>query len=126
MLSLLQVVNHKGEVVISRQFRDDITRSTAEVFGSKVVATKETGSLPPVKIIDGASFLYTRHSNLYFVAVTRSNVNPALVFEFLFQWVRILKSYLTDNFGEEQVRNTMTLLYELMDGKIIQKVFLAL
>ena len=65
MLSLLQVVNHKGEVVISRQFRDDITRSTAEVFGSKVVATKETGSLPPVKIIDGASFLYTRHSNLY-------------------------------------------------------------
>ena len=123
MLSLLQVVNHKGEVVISRQFRDDITRSTAEVFGSKVVATKETGSLPPVKIIDGASFLYTRHSNLYFVAVTRSNVNPALVFEFLFQWVRILKSYLTDNFGEEQVRNTMTLLYELMDGKIIQKVF---
>ena len=126
MLSLLQVVNHKGEVVISRQFRDDITRSTAEVFGSKVVATKETGSLPPVKIIDGASFLYTRHSNLYFVAVTRSNVNPALVFEFLFQWVRILKSYLTDNFGEEQVRNTMTLLYELMDGKIIQKCFLAL
>ena len=126
MLSLLQVVNHKGEVVISRQFRDDITRSTAEVFGSKVVATKETGSLPPVKIIDGASFLYTRHNNLYFVAVTRSNVNPALVFEFLFQWVRILKSYLTDNFGEEQVRNTMTLLYELMDGKIIQKVFLAL
>ena len=126
MLSLLQVVNHKGEVVISRQFRDDITRSTAEVFGSKVVATKETGSLPPVKIIEGASFLYTRHSNLYFVAVTRSNVNPALVFEFLFQWVRILKSYLTDNFGEEQVRNTMTLLYELMDGKIIQKVFLAL
>lgn len=115
MLSLLQVVNHKGEVVISRQFRDDITRSTAEAFGAKVVATKETGSLPPVKIIEGASFLYTRHSNLYFVAVTRSNVNPALIFEFLFQWVRILKSYLTENFGEEQVRNTMTLLYELMD-----------
>ena len=126
MLSLLQVVNHKGEVVISRQFRDDITRSTAEAFGAKVVATKETGSLPPVKIIEGASFLYTRHSNLYFVAVTRSNVNPALIFEFLFQWVRILKSYLTENFGEEQVRNTMTLLYELMDGKIIQKRFLAL
>jgi len=79
-----------------------------------------------VKIIEGASFLYTRHSNLYFVAVTRSNVNPALIFEFLFQWVRILKSYLTENFGEEQVRNTMTLLYELMDGKIIQKRFLAL
>jgi AP-2 complex subunit mu-1 len=114
-LSLIQILNSKGEVVIARHFRDDIARGTAEAFGLKVVATKETGSQPPVKVIDGASFLYTRHNNLYFVAVTRSNVNPALIFEFLFQWIRILKSYLSDDFGEEQVRNTMTLLYELMD-----------
>ena len=59
--------------------------------------------------------MYTRLENLYFVAVTRANVNPAMVFEFLFQWIRILKSYLSDNFAEEQVRNTMTLLYELLD-----------
>jgi AP-2 complex subunit mu-1 len=73
------------------------------------------GSLPPVKIIDGASFLFVRHLNLYFVACTRSNANPALVFEFLYQWIRILKSYLGDTFDEESVRNSMTLIYELMD-----------
>jgi AP-2 complex subunit mu-1 len=114
-ISLLQIVNAKGEVVIARHFRDDISKSTAEAFGLKVVAAKETGSDPPLKQIDGASFMYTRHQNLYFVAVTRANVNPAMVFEFLFQWIRILKSYLSDNFAEEQVRNTMTLLYELLD-----------
>ena len=71
--------------------------------------------MPPVKIIDGASFMFVRHLNLYFVACTRSNANPALVFEFLYQWIRILKSYLSDTFDEEAVRNSMTLIYELMD-----------
>jgi AP-2 complex subunit mu-1 len=47
---------------------------------------------------------------MYFVAVTRSNVNPALVFEYIF-----LKAYLGDDFDENSLRNTMTLVYELLD-----------
>lgn len=112
-ISAFLVVNQKGEVVISRFYRDDVSKATSEAFGRLVIASKDHQT--PVKIIDGASFLYTRHGNLYFVAVTRSNVNPALVFEFLFQWIRILKSYLGDTFSEDNVRNSMTLLYELMD-----------
>jgi len=68
-----------------------------------------------VKTIDGASFLYTRHGNLYFVAATRSNANPSLIFEFLFQWIRILKSYLGPAFTEDNISLNMTLAYELFD-----------
>jgi len=52
---------------------------------------------------------------MYFVALTRSNVNPALVFEYLFQLVRILQAYLGEAFDENAMRNNMTLIYELMD-----------
>ena len=52
---------------------------------------------------------------MYFVALTRSNVNPALVFEYIFQLIKILKSYLGDDFDENAMRNNMTLIYELMD-----------
>ena len=47
--------------------------------------------------------------------MTRSNVNPALVFEYLKQKVLILKAYLGDKFDESNIRNNMTLLYELLD-----------
>jgi AP-2 complex subunit mu-1 len=80
-----------------------------------VVAAKETGNATPVKRIEHCSYLYTRHLNMYFVALTRSNVNPALVFEYIFQFIKILKSYLGDDFDENAMRNNMTLIYELLD-----------
>lgn len=67
--------------------------------------------------LDGNSFLYTRHLNIYFVAVTRGNVNPAMVFEFLYQKIRIFKAYFKRDFDEDTLRNNMTLILELMDGE---------
>jgi len=101
--------------MISRQYRDDVSRAAADSFRLQVIAAKETGSQAPVKRIENCSFLYTRHLNMYFVALTRSNVNPALVFEYLFQKIRILKAYLGEEFDENSMRNNMTLIYELMD-----------
>jgi AP-2 complex subunit mu-1 len=94
---------------------DDVGRAAADSFRLQVIAAKETGTEAPVKRIENCSFLYTRHGNMYFVALTRSNVNPALVFEYIFQLVKILKSYLGDDFDENAMRNNMTLIYELMD-----------
>lgn len=101
--------------MISRQYRDDVGRAAADAFRLQVVAAKETGTEAPVKRIENCSFLYTRHLNMYFVAMTRSNVNPALVIEYLFQLIRILKAYLGEDFDETAMRNNMTLIYELMD-----------
>jgi AP-2 complex subunit mu-1 len=94
---------------------DDVGRAAADSFRLQVIAAKETGSEAPVKRIENCSFLYTRFGNMYFVALTRSNVNPALVFEYIFQLIRILKAYLGDDFDENAMRNNMTLSYELLD-----------
>jgi AP-2 complex subunit mu-1 len=115
MISMILVLNQKGDIMISRQYRDDVSRAAADSFRLQVIAAKETGSQAPVKRIENCSFIYTRHLNMYFVALTRSNVNPALVFEYLFQKIRILKAYLGEDFDENSMRNNMTLIYELMD-----------
>jgi len=43
--------------------------------GSQVIAAKEAGSAAPVRNIEGNTFLYTRHKDMFFVAVTRTNAN---------------------------------------------------
>ncbi|CAN0143562.1 unnamed protein product, partial [Phaeothamnion confervicola] len=114
MISAFLIINQKGEIVISRFYRDDVTRSAADAFRMQVIKSKETGTQAPIKVIEGASFLYTRHANVYLVAVTRGNVNPAMVLEYLFQMVRIFKAYFR-KVEEETLRDNMTLIYELMD-----------
>lgn len=81
----------------------------------QVIAAKNTGSQPPIKLLDGTSFLYMRHKNMFFVALTRNNVNPAMVFQFLLAMVTIFKSYFGDEFDEDAIRNNFTLVYELLD-----------
>lgn len=83
-----------------------------------MIAAKEASTSPPVRLLDSSTFVFTRHLNIYFVAVTRSNVNPSLVLEYLYQKVRVLQAYLGDSFTEDKVRNNFTLLYELFDETV--------
>lgn len=65
--------------------------------------------------MEGTSFAYIRHKNLYLVGASRANPNVALLLEFLMQKLRILKSYLGDDFTDEAVQSNFTLIYELFD-----------
>lgn len=58
-----------------------------------------------------------KHENIYLVAVTKSNANAALVFEFLYRLVLLGKSYF-GKFDEEAVKNNFVLIYELLDGAL--------
>jgi AP-2 complex subunit mu-1 len=82
---------------------------------AQVIALKATGSEPPVTRIDNTSFLYIRHKNLFIVAATKGNPNAQLIFEYLLQKLRIMKSYLGDTFVDEDVKGSFTLVYELFD-----------
>jgi AP-2 complex subunit mu-1 len=80
-----------------------------------VIAAKETATRPPIELVDGCTFMHTRHGNLFFVACTRSNLNPSLVLQYLFQLVTIFKAYFGDKFDEDSIKNNFTLIYELLD-----------
>lgn len=115
MISGLFFVNLKGEIIISRLYRDDVSVSAANAFRTQVIASKETGNSAPVRTIEGNTFLFTRMKDLFLVAVTRSNVNAGLVFQFLFSTLEVFKGYFGGEFDEETVRGSFTLVYELLD-----------
>eukprot|EP00940_MAST-03C_sp_MAST-3C-sp2_P000984 g984.t1 len=120
-ISAILLLNTKGDVIISRTYRNDVSEQAANNFRLKVIAAKEAGQMPPVTLIDKNSFLYLRHSNVYFVGVTSGNVNPALVFQFLKDLVKIFSAYFDKPkkiFNESALRNNFTLVYELLDEVI--------
>merc|ERR1712193_137187 len=74
MIGGLFIYNHKGEVLISRVYRDDI----------------------------------------WLAAVTKQNVNAAMVFEFLLKMCDVMAAYF-GKISEENVKNNFVLIYELLD-----------
>lgn len=55
MISSIVFINHKGEILIYRVYKDDITRGEITQFCAKVVATKENKECPIINI-DGFYF----------------------------------------------------------------------
>lgn len=54
------------------------------------------------------------------VAITKSNANAALVFEFLYRLVGLGRGYF-GKFDEEAVKNNFVLVYELLDGGLTRR-----
>ena len=59
--------------------------------------------------------MYIRQKNIYLVAATRKNPNAMMMFEYLFQKMRIIKSYLGEEVDDEAIQDSFTLIYELLD-----------
>lgn len=115
MASVVLFVNQKGEEVVSRSYRGDVSRSSIDAFRRKIIASKSTGQHNPVVMVEGSTFMFIKHMNLFLVAATRSSPNVVLIFEYLFQKLRILKSYIGDKFTDDTLKANFTLVYELFD-----------
>jgi len=114
MISALLFINLKGELILSRYYRDNVSRSAADAFRAQVIGAKKTGV--PIVYLDKCSFLYSRVGDVYIVAVTKHNANPALVFQFIYKMVDLFRAYFgAGGFNEENCRQNFVLIYELLD-----------
>lgn len=57
-----------------------------------------------------------QRANIWIAAVTKQNVNAAMVFEFLLKIIEVMQSYF-GKISEENIKNNFVLIYELLDGK---------
>ncbi|KAF9348570.1 hypothetical protein BGX34_002400 [Mortierella sp. NVP85] len=112
MISALLIYGQKGEVLISRLYRQDVRPSIANVFRIQVIPNTDIRS--PIITLGSTSFFHVRHENLYIVAITKRNANAALVFEFCYRVITIGRSYF-GKFDEEAVKANFVLIYELLD-----------
>ena len=116
MLSGILIFNQKGENLIFRAFRNDCRPRLADVFRIQVISNAQVRS--PILTLGSTTFSHVKHENIYLVAITKTNANAALVFEFLYRFVALGKSYF-GKFDEEAVKNNFVLVYELLDGMAI-------
>lgn len=113
MIGGLFIYNHKGEVLISRVYRDDIGRNAVDAFRVNVIHARQQVR-SPVTIIARISFFHIRKGNIWLAAATKQNVNATLVFEFLKKMVDVMQNYF-GKINEENVKNNFVLIYELLD-----------
>ncbi|CAI8040727.1 AP-2 complex subunit mu [Geodia barretti] len=113
MIGGVFIYNHKGEVMVSRVYRDNITRTTVDAFKVSVIHARQAVR-SPVTIIARTSYFHTRQGSVWIVACTKQNVNAALVFEVLNKMVQVLEQYF-GSITEESVKNNFVLIYELLD-----------
>ncbi|CAF0810808.1 unnamed protein product [Brachionus calyciflorus] len=113
MIGGVFMYNHKGEVLISRIYRDDIGRNAVDAFRVNVIHARQQVRFPVVNIAR-TSFFYIKKSNIWLAVVTKENINAAMCFEFLNKAVEVMQSYF-GKITEENIKNNFVLIYELLD-----------
>ena len=82
----------------------------------KVNELEESGRASPIihDEEEGITYLYIQYSNLYLLAMARTNVNAAATLVFLHKLVEIFKHYFHE-LEEESLRDNFVIAYELLD-----------
>uniref|UniRef100_A0A1I8IXT5 MHD domain-containing protein n=1 Tax=Macrostomum lignano TaxID=282301 RepID=A0A1I8IXT5_9PLAT len=106
MIGGLFIYNHKGEVLISRVYRDDIGREAVDAFrAAGAVASQQHRP---------HQLFHVKRSNIWLCAVAKKNVSASLVFQFLYKMIEVMVSYF-GKINEENIKNNFVLIYELLD-----------
>lgn len=111
--SAVYIMDLKGKVIISRNYRGDIPMNVSEKF-SLHIQEKDEMELRPVFTIDGVTYAYIKCNNLLLLAVTKKNSNISLLLFFLYRLTNVFKDYFGE-IEEESIRDNFVVVYELLD-----------
>ena len=124
MITALFILDKKGDILISKLYKDGVKRNVAEIFRIQVInsvsrngSTNEVRS--PILTLGSTSFIYINTGKLWFVAVTRSNQDCTTILEFLYKLVTTLTSALgVNDVNDESIVNNFFTIYQLVDEMI--------
>lgn len=111
--SAVFILDVKGKVIISRNYRGDVPMNCVERFSGHVLEAEE-GDERPVWLEHGTTYVYVKYNNLYIMAVTQRNSNAAMILLFLYRLVEVFKDYFKE-LEEESIRDNFVITYELLD-----------
>lgn len=136
-IGALYFLNGRGDILIQRLYRDGIEHKNIATYFRTLVLNSDGSSLSnkrhsmemgtdevsqgmaPIKILtNGDAMLYYKAADVYLVAITKCNANSMMIFQFLSQLVRLIKSYCNGQFHEEVVKGNFVLIYELLDDTL--------
>mmetsp|Transcript_20203 Transcript_20203/g.48209 ORF Transcript_20203/g.48209 Transcript_20203/m.48209 type:complete len:424 (+) Transcript_20203:229-1500(+) len=111
--SAVFILDLKGKVIISRNYRGDVPMSCADRFAHLMLDEQE-GTSAPIIVDKGVSFCYVKYNNLYLMACTKRNSNATTLFLFLYHIINVFKEYFRE-LEEESIRDNFVVIYELLD-----------
>ena len=109
MLSQFFILSPRGDAVVSKDFRRDLSRRTHETFYRLVRFWRDeddtrrtraragrrprtrTRGAPAAFHRDGVNYMHIKASGLYFVSTTTSNASPSAVLELMHRLARLVK-----------------------------------
>uniref|UniRef100_A0A6B2L4Z2 MHD domain-containing protein n=1 Tax=Arcella intermedia TaxID=1963864 RepID=A0A6B2L4Z2_9EUKA len=112
-VSALFILDSKGKIIISRDYRGDVRVSCVDRFVQRLVEEDES-SLKPVFEEDGINYIYVKHNNVFLLAVTRRNADATMVLLFLHTIIKVFEEYFSA-LEEESIRDNFVITYELLD-----------
>jgi len=112
--SAVFIMDSKGKVIISRNYRGDMSMGVAADTFAKHLGDDDV--LTPILTDDrtGITFVFIRHNDIILMAPTQRNANAMIIFNFLHRLVEVLESYFTE-LAEESIRDNFVITYELLD-----------
>ena len=69
MISQFFILSERGDTIITRDFRGDLSKTTHEIFFRQAKTWK--GDVPPVLALEGINFLHLKKQGLYLLITTR-------------------------------------------------------
>ncbi|XDT02836.1 Mu homology domain (MHD) profile [Nakaseomyces glabratus] len=115
MISAVLVFSSRGELIVSKFFKNNLKRSISDIFRIQVINNLDVRS--PILTLGSTTFQHIRSNvhgdDLWLVSVTRSNINCGAVWEFLYKFDHMLELYGLNN--EEFLKEEFMVCYELLD-----------
>ncbi|RCK54910.1 AP-2 complex subunit mu [Candida viswanathii] len=130
MITALFIYDSKGDILISKLYKDGVKRNISDVFRIQVISqassTRSKEYRSPVLTLGSTSFVYIKLGKVWICAVTRSNQDCSLILEFLYKFESLLrvivggdkKKHLAE-LTDEHIVNNFALVYEIL-GEVIE------
>lgn len=113
--SAIFILDLKGKVLISRNYRGDIPSTAVEKFMTLVLEREEDeSSNTPIISDNGINYVYMKYNNLYLLALTRRNSNVMTILHFLHKVTQVFTEYFKE-LEEESLKDNFVIVYELFD-----------
>jgi AP-4 complex subunit mu-1 len=117
MISQLFILSPRGDVIIKKEYRYDVPKTSPETFFRAVRFWKDGERAPAVFAEDGVHYLHVKANGLFLATTTRKNVSPSHVLELLHRVAKVIKDY-CGAMNEDALRKNSILAYELLDEMI--------
>jgi len=112
--SAIFILDSKGKVLISRNYRGDIPMNAIDVFPRLIQEQEEEGTLTPIIQYEDVTYVFIQFSNLYVVGTTNKNSNVMMITAFMHKICQIFTHYFKE-LEEESIKDNFVIVYELFD-----------